>query len=1189
MKIYGLNKNLKIIIYIAILIGIISTLILSQQGESLPKKHQKAVGGILDLARWDLSKDGNVNLEGEWEFYWNELLFSQDFKEGSKLSKPEMIKLPGTWNNTEINGKSMPKHGYATYRLTLKGSFSHKLYGFNVPNLSTSYRLWVNGEQIASNGTVGRNETEAQPQYRTMVGSIYMPAETNRIEIVIQVSNFAYKKGGIWRPITFGTLENVNKAKEKSLIFEIFLLGSYGIMLVYHLGFYILRRKDMASLYFGFFCFLFIIRIISTGEIYLTQLFPDFPWEWNVKMELLSFYVAVPVFALFMKLIFPDEFSRLIVRILSVIGLIFSGIVVVTPANFNGQTVQMYQIVTLGCIIFVISGVVKASIRKRKGAFIALAGLLVFGGTVINDMLYANELYSIFGIIKVGRYTAPIGLFVFLFSYSIMLSSRFAGAFTTVERLSERLLSLDKLKDEFLANTSHEIRTPLNGIIGLTESMIDGVAGKLNDQQVKNLSMIATSGRRLSHLLNDLLDFSRLKNKDIILQKKPVDVKQVAEIVISLSMPLASGKSLRINNDIKEDIPIVYGDENRLHQIIHNLIGNAVKFTEAGEIRVSARIHDNLVEIEVSDTGIGIPSDKLEDIFKSFEQVDGSISRKYGGTGLGLYITKHLVELHGGTIRVESEVGRGTNFIFTLPIYTGKAIESEEQNQAGQREVLMVDFGDSLKSVYTDEVAAGGGYIKEGDFAAQKVKILVVDDEPINVQVLVNQLALENYLTVTASNGAEALQKIEQDKEIELVILDVMMPKMSGFEVCKRLRETYSLIDLPIVMLTAKSQIMDIAEGFAVGANDYVTKPFSKVELLARIKTLITLKRIKNEALNNAHHLEYEKQKRVLVEKLQEISSALTSTLDLREVLGRLLDSLGSMINYDHAAVLLKQGESLHLMAAQGFEYGDGLTPAKIDIESITILAEVVNNGKPALFTNLEDKALSKEVCFNFNNTSTLLAVPLISKKGVIGILTLDSSIPSFYGNYEMEIALAFAGQAGIAIENATLFSEVKKLATTDALTGLYNRRYFFEVAEAEFKRLKSQKIPMSMIMLDIDYFKRVNDTYGHTTGDEILRDAAQRFLRVLRIEDVIGRYGGEEFVALLPGTDSAAFVAERLRKSIAREPFTTQEHGLLNITISIGATIADENTNDLDTMIKRADEALYEAKKAGRNCVVLK
>jgi signal transduction histidine kinase len=223
-----------------------------------------------------------------------------------------------------------------------------------------------------------------------------------------------------------------------------------------------------------------------------------------------------------------------------------------------------------------------------------------------------------------------------------------------LELKNTALQRLDQLKDEFLANTSHELRTPLNGIIGIAESLIDGVAGSLNDRQIFNLSMVVSSGKRLSSLINDILDFAKLKNRDIELQRKPVDFRQITEVVLTLCQPLLANKPLELKNEIRDEFSAVDGDENRLQQIMYNLVGNAIKFTESGLVTVSAERVDDMVEVTVADTGIGISPDKLTDIFKSFEQADASISREYGGTGLGLSITKQLVELHGGTIRVKS-------------------------------------------------------------------------------------------------------------------------------------------------------------------------------------------------------------------------------------------------------------------------------------------------------------------------------------------------------------------------------------------------------------------------------------------------------------------------------------------------------------------------------------------------------
>ncbi|MDM8515077.1 ATP-binding protein [Desulfobacterales bacterium HSG16] len=414
--------------------------------------------------------------------------------------------------------------------------------------------------------------------------------------------------------------------------------------------------------------------------------------------------------------------------------------------------------------------------------------------------------------------------------------------------INERLVRVDKLKDDFLANTSHELKTPLNGIIGIAESLLDGIAGPLTVTGRKNLSLIESSGRRLANLVNDILDFSKMKSHDLMIRKKPVSIRIITDVVLSLSSTLLAGKPIVLKNEIGQDIPFVTGDEDRLQQIFHNLVGNAIKFTESGEVTVSAEKQDKMIAVSVKDTGIGIPKDKLKKVFKSFEQVDASTAREYGGTGLGLAVTRQFVELHGGTIRVESEIEKGSNFIFTLPV--SKEIPGHEIKQqpeiAGQKppdqEITRVKDAEELMDAeniisMTEDMTTPG----------KKFKILVVDDEQINQQVLANHLTLDNYNVTQALNGACALKEIaamEAGEKFDLVLLDIMMPKMSGYEVAQKIREKFLPSELPILMLTAKNQVSDLVEGFTCGANDYLAKPLSKHELLARIKTHLNLLKI---------------------------------------------------------------------------------------------------------------------------------------------------------------------------------------------------------------------------------------------------------------------------------------------------------------------------------------------------------
>ena len=403
---------------------------------------------------------------------------------------------------------------------------------------------------------------------------------------------------------------------------------------------------------------------------------------------------------------------------------------------------------------------------------------------------------------------------------------------------NEKLRKADQMKDEFLANTSHELRTPLNGIIGIAEGMLAGLEKSDISQIQENLSVIVDSGRRLNTMVNDLLDFAKLKNFEIEIQCKPLDIRSLSDIVLKILSPLMEEKSLKINNNIPEDLPPVWADETRLQQILYNLIGNAIKFTPKGEIHILAIQMGEYLQFSIRDEGIGIAREKLESIFRSFEQADGSIAREYGGSGLGLSITRQLVELHGGKIWAESEMGQGSTFHFTLPVADEENLEYEVPSYD------RVQVSDTFTSVQKPRQflkSFENGNIEEHSQGEKTVHILVVDDEPINQRVLRNILSLENYRVSLANNGEEALEMVEKYGDLDLILLDIMMPRMSGFEVCQKIRETYLLNELPIIIVTAKNQVMDLVTGLSFGANDYISKPFSREELLARIKTHLNL------------------------------------------------------------------------------------------------------------------------------------------------------------------------------------------------------------------------------------------------------------------------------------------------------------------------------------------------------------
>jgi len=808
-----------------------------------------AVNGVLDLESIDFNQHQPVKLDGQWEFYWQQLLTPADFTTGKKPREQHYANVPGQWNGEVIDGERIVGDGYATYRLRVRTGKGQPLLAIKAIDMRTAYRMFVNGKEVAGNGKVGTSLQEMRPQYLPQV--INLDTDSNTLDILLQVSNFHHRLGGFWHSIILGKQDTMQQMRINNLNFEFFHFGGLLIMGLYHLGLFIIRRKDLSALYLGLFCLIIAIRPMITGEYFLIQHFPDFNWEMMLKFEYLSLYMGVFFFSTFLYSVFPGEFSKPFLRVTQVISAVMSAMVMVTPARLYSHTVQAFEIFTLLVSVYAVYIVIRAIINRRDGALFFLAGIIILLITVTNEILYDNM------IVDTGNYFA-LGLLLFILAQAFLLSVRYSRAFTSVENLSmeldlknRELMDIDRLKDDFLANVSHELRTPLNGIIGIAESVHDGAAGKMTEMARHNLSMIVHSGMRLSNLVNDLLDFSKLKHSDIALKLQPLDMKSVVDLVFDLSRNLLGNKELSLVNLIPGDAPRVLADENRIQQVLLNLVDNAVKFTDRGEILFLACPEEDCLAIYVADTGIGIDQENIERVFEPFEQADGSISRMYGGTGIGLSISRQLITLHGGTITAESEPGHGTTIRLTLPLYERVASAPVEIVQ----KIRIEDDGfpppqdttDADNDLIDMEDITPGILGKEKEIPSHPSVIMIVDDDPVNLQVLENHLILEDYSVAKFTSGIEALKAIDSGLAPDLMLLDVMMPRISGYDVARSIRKKYSLFELPIILITAKNATVDIITGFDSGANDYISKPFSKGELLARVHTMLSLKKAVSE------------------------------------------------------------------------------------------------------------------------------------------------------------------------------------------------------------------------------------------------------------------------------------------------------------------------------------------------------
>ncbi|MFZ5920483.1 MAG: GAF domain-containing protein [Chloroflexota bacterium] len=372
-----------------------------------------------------------------------------------------------------------------------------------------------------------------------------------------------------------------------------------------------------------------------------------------------------------------------------------------------------------------------------------------------------------------------------------------ASSYELAQQAVEELREVDRIKSQFLANMSHELRTPLNSIIGFSRVILKGIDGPISELQQQDLTAIYNSGQHLLGLINDILDLSKIEAGKMELAFDDISLADTIKSVMSTAIGLVKDKSVELRQEVPPDLPLVRADPMRIRQILLNLISNAAKFTEVGSITVKVEIHkvsEVLSEflVKVIDTGPGIAVEDQTKLFQPFSQVDDSPTRKTGGTGLGLSISNALVQMHGGRIGVESEVGVGSTFFFTLPL------------QRPQPRV-------------------GGSRV-----------ILSVDDDPTNIELYERYLSNQGYQVVALTEPAKAVQKAAEIKPFAIT-LDIMMPGMDGWQVLNELKANPETRDIPVIVC---SILEEENKGFSLGATDYLVKPIMEEDLLQAINRL---------------------------------------------------------------------------------------------------------------------------------------------------------------------------------------------------------------------------------------------------------------------------------------------------------------------------------------------------------------
>ena len=410
-----------------------------------------------------------------------------------------------------------------------------------------------------------------------------------------------------------------------------------------------------------------------------------------------------------------------------------------------------------------------------------------------------------------------LGLIVLILAVGLVFRLRYIRRTSRIIKSEkEKALASERAKHQFLANMSHEIRTPMNAIKGMTEILI---RRNPKAEQKEYLDSIKQSSDSLLIVINDILDLSKIEASKIELEKEPFSINELMNNVHMMMQFKAEEKGLELMKDVPNEPLQVNGDATRLRQILVNLIGNAIKFTEKGVVVTRVELDNEGVHFTVSDTGVGIGADRLEKIFESFEQAYANTTRKFGGTGLGLSISKKLVELHGGKIWVESQKGKGSQFHFVIPYEIAEIQELEALPTDSQRNIAH-----ELKGI----------------------NILLVEDNQFNAVVAREELedAIEAAQVDLAVNGAVAVEKVKSG-HYDVILMDVQMPKMNGYEATKAIRNLQNgKANLPIIAMTANVLKEEVDTCYDAGMNDFIGKPFDTDDLVNKI---YNLKFAKNE------------------------------------------------------------------------------------------------------------------------------------------------------------------------------------------------------------------------------------------------------------------------------------------------------------------------------------------------------
>jgi two-component system sensor histidine kinase ChiS len=794
--------------------------------------------GVLDLRGSELEHTSSFSMDGEWLFYPGQWVGASNIHDATQ---GQTLQVPGNWS-TVFDSADDEAYGYGTYylRILLDRPLSEPL-SIWFKSIYTASEVEINGEILAHFGELAEGGEGHASETKSFLVT-YAQGDQTELELFVRASNYESElKGGIVRSVQFGTQDEVNQKYIFSVGLQLIVTVIFLLHALYALIIYLMNVRKTE---FIVFCLMMVASAMTVAVYHDGLLFMwiDAEFAWMLKLKAFA-YLYFSFFVLMLGRGFIGLKHKGVLFYSYVFLLIaYTFFIIAGPVEMVLYTLEreLYMVLYYVPLLWTAYYFMTMVFNRVEGALFLLFSVIC----VINNILWGYLYYA--GSAQFMFY--PIDLIAAITSFSAYWFKRYFHNSNENVLLNTRLAEANRLKDRFLANTSHELRTPLHGIMNIAQSVLTRKKLVLDDQSKRDMELLIMVSRRMSFMVNDLLDVVRLQDKRITVRMTGVQVQSLAAGVLDMLRFLTEGTKVELRMNIKDDLPFVHADEERLVQILINLVHNAIKYTKEGSVELAAVQENGQVWIQVRDTGAGMDEAMQKRAFMPYEQ--GTFGG--GGIGLGLSICKDLVELHGSELVVQSQPGKGSVFSFKLSIW-----DESPQSFSPVRTNKVVDSLATVRAQVIAETAAtvAASYdikevhpISKLQAGADRIRVLVVDDDPVNLKVLIQILSTEEYHIETAYSAHEALDKLHQE-QWDLIIADVMMPGTSGYELTRLIRERYSLFELPIILLTARGEPEDIYAGFLAGANDYVTKPADAMELKYRAWSLSSLKQAVNDRL----------------------------------------------------------------------------------------------------------------------------------------------------------------------------------------------------------------------------------------------------------------------------------------------------------------------------------------------------